>query len=156
MKYPEYREALKNAQWFGGHLCKKGDMYYKLVRVEGEKEKQLRSFIYDELGDGDKHLVEQVVKEREESDAKLVDFFRNVLTARLRLVNYVKEHGKLTERSHISESEYWNVKSTVDDREYTVRISGHIYPTGSMTNLSLGVIDSTDEDCREYCRLLGI
>ena len=156
MKYPEYREAFKNAHWFGGQLCKHGDAYYKLVRVEGEKEKQLRQFTYDELGDRDKELIEQVNKEREESDARLVDYFHNILPSRQKLVDYVRRHGQLAERSHISESEYWSVKSEVNGREYTVRISGHVYPTGSMTNVNLGVIDSTDEDCREYCKLLGI
>ena len=156
MKYPEYREAFKSAQWFGGHLCKQGDVYYKLVREEVGKEKVLKAFSYDELGDGDKSLIEQMINKREESDAKLVEYFRNILPARQKLVEYVRTHGKLTERSQVSESEYWSVKSATDGKEYTVRISGHVYPTGSMTNIGLNVIDSTDDDCREYCKLLGI
>ena len=130
MKYPEFREQFKNATWYRGHLCEQNSIFYKLVKVDGEKQKQLKSFTYDELSDKDKQLIADVKAEKAEQDKNLNEFV-------------------------VSESEYWQVKG-IDGMNYTIRISGHRYPTGSMTNLLLNKIDSTDFDCRTYCKLLGI
>lgn len=155
MKYPEFREQFKNATWFRGHLCEQNGFFYKLIKVEGEKQKQLKSFTYDELSERDKQLISEVEAENTERDKNLREFVHSILPAKYALINYVRNNGKLSDRSNVSESEYWTIKG-VDGMNYTVRISGHRYPTGSMTNLLLNKIDSTDFDCRPYCQLLGI
>ena len=154
MKYPEFRDAYKDATWYGGHLCKKNSLYYKLVKKVG-KMKEVVSFTYEELSDKDKALVQQVTKERAVIANELADYYVNVLPAKQRLIDYVHANGTMKDRSNISESEYWNVKG-VDGFSYTVRISGHRYPTGSMTNLELHIIDTTDDDCRAFCKLFGL
>lgn len=126
-----------------------------MVKVDGEKQKQLKSFTYDELSDKDKQLIAEVKAEKADKDKNLDEFMKSILPAKKALVAYVQEHGKLADRSNVSESEYWSIKG-VDGMNYIVRISGHRYPTGSMTNLALNKIDSTDFDCRPYCNLLGI
>lgn len=154
MKYPEFREMYKEATWYGGWLCKLDGMYYKLVKT-GEKRKEVISFDYDELSDKDKSLVEQKNREEEIAVANLAQFLNKIAPAKERLIDYVQKNGKLKDHSNISESEYWLVKG-LNGMTYTVRISGHRYPTGSMTNLALNVIDTTDDDCREYCKIFGI
>jgi len=155
MKYPEFREQFKHATWYRGHLCEQNGNFYKLVKVDGEKQKQLKSFTYDELTDKDKQLIADVKAENAERDKHIDEFVKSILPAKNALISYVQEHGKLMDRSNVSESEYWHVKG-IDGMNYTIRISGHRYPTGSMTNLLLNKIDSTDFDCRPYCKLLGI
>lgn len=154
MKYPEFKDAYKDATWYGGHLCKKNGLYYKLVK-KADKMKEVVSFTYEELSDKDKTLVQQVTEERANAAAELTDYFHNVLPAKQKLIDYVRTNGILNERSKVSESEYWRIKAT-DGTFYKVRISGHRYPTGSMTNLNLNVIDTTDDDCRQYCKIFGI
>ena len=156
MKYPEYRQAFKNAQWFGGHLCFQNGVYYKLVRVEGEKEKILKQFTYDELGSKDKSLIEESLKNEEKEAERLRLLFNELIPAREKLIDYVQANGNLVDRSCQSESEYWYVKSPVNGMSYKVRISGHVYPTGSMTDLALNVIDTTDCDCRRFLKLFNI
>ena len=157
MKYPDYRTAFSKAHWFGGHLCLADDgLYYKLVRVDGEKEKQLKSFTYDELDDKNKGIIEQTLKDERESTERLKFFFTVLKPARCKLIEYVKTNGRLESRSNQSESEYWSVKSPVNGMYYNVRISGHVYPTGSMTNLNLNIIDTTDYDCRQFLELFSL
>ncbi len=156
MKYPEYREAFKKAQWFEGHLCKQDGIYYKLVRVEGEKEKRLKQFSYDELGDKDKALIERVTKKEEEKEERLQLFLQVLQPARNKFIDYVQANGQLVSRSNQSESEYWHVTSPKDGCIYTVRISGHVYPTGSMTNIHMYTLDTTDYDCRRFLELFGL
>lgn len=155
MKYPEFREQFKHATWYRGHLCEKNGNFYKLVKVDGEKQKQLKSFTFDELSDKDKQLIAEVNAEIADRDKHLDEFMKSILPAKNALISYVQEHGKLMDRSNVSESEYWQVKG-IDGMNYIVRISEHRHPIGSMTDLSLNKIDSTDFDCRKYCRLLGI
>lgn len=154
MKYPEFREMYKKATWYGGWLCKLDGVYYKLVKI-GEKKREVMSYNYDELSDKEKALVEQITKENEAACARLAEFFYNLAPAKKRLIDYVQKNGILKGRSNVSESEYWVVKG-IDGIPYTVRISGHRYPTGSMTNLNLNIIDTTDDDCRQYCKIFGI
>ena len=126
-----------------------------MVKVDGEKQKQLKSFTYDELSDKDKQPIAEVKAEKADKDKNLDEFMKSILPSKKALVAYVQEHGKLADRSNVSESEYWQVNG-IDGMNYIVRVSGHRYPTGSMTNLALNKIDSTDFDCRPYCKLLGI
>lgn len=156
MKYPEYRDTFKGAQWFGGHLCLQDGVYYKLVRVEGEKEKQLKQFTYGELGDKDKDTISRVAKERGVSEERLRFYFQVLLPARNKFVDYVQTNGKLVSRSNQSESEYWQVASPLNGYIYTVRISGHVYPTGSMTNIDMYTLDTTDYDCRRFLELFNL
>lgn len=156
MKYPEYREVFKDAKWFRGHLCLKDGRYYKLVRVDGKREKQLLQFSYDELQDRDKELIEAVDKEEAEKDSRIIEYFRELLPAKQKLIDYVRANGRLVSRSKQSESEYWAIKSPVNGLGYQVRISGHVYPTGSMTNLNLSIIDTTDRDCRRFLELFNL
>ena len=156
MKYPEYRQIFKDAQWFEGHLCLQKGVYYKLVRVEGEKEKQLKQFTYEELDKKDKDTIKRVTKEREESDERLLFYFQVLLPARNKFIDYVRTNGKLVSRSNQSESEYWEVQSPKNGFFYKIRISGHIYPTGSMTNVSMYTLDTTDYDCRRFLELFNL
>lgn len=156
MKYPEYRQVFKNARWFEGHLCLQDGVYYKLVRVESEKEKQLKQFTYEELGEKDKATIKRVTKEREESDERLLFYFHVLLPARNKFIDYVKKNGKLVSRSNQSESEYWEVVSPKDGFFYKIRISGHVYPTGSMTDVSMRILDTTDYDCRRFLELFNL
>ena len=143
MKYPEYREQFKDAKRYKGHLCYKGGLYYKFIKHG------LITLKYDELSDFDKKIIAQVIEE-EKAKTEQMNFFLNVLIpAKNKVIKYAREHGVL-ERSSQSESEYWRVNG------YTIRISGHIYPTGSMTDYTLGILDTTDYDCREFCKILGI
>ena len=47
-------------------------------------------------------------------------------------------------------------KSHTNGKGYTIRVSGHRYPTGSMADLVLGNIDTTDSCCAKYCDMLDI
>ena len=78
-----------------------------------------------------------------------------MIPARETLIAYVKEHGRLVCRSKQSESEYWSVKAA-DGSVYKVRISGHRYPTGSMTDLTCHSINTTDYDCRRFLELFSL
>ena len=78
MKYPEFREQFKHATWYGGHLCEQNSIFYKLVKVDGEKQKQLKSFTYDELSDKDKQLIAEVKAENAERDKHLDEFVKSI------------------------------------------------------------------------------
>jgi len=52
-----------------------------------------------------------------------------------RFENFLIEKGARCENSNISESRYYYY----DGKKY--RFSAHVYPTGSMTNEMLGVVD---------------
>ena len=153
MKYPEFREAFKHGRWFGGHIVLKDGMYYKLVKTETGK--VLMSYTYDELSAFDKNKIAEETAKYEESLNRLDIFIKEIQPARIRLIDYVKKKGRLISRSNQSESEYYNVED-INGVTYNVRISGHKYPTGSMTNMVYHTIDTTDYDCRPYCKLFGI
>lgn len=155
MKYPEYRDEFKDARWFRGHLCFRDGYYYKLVRVDGEKEKQLMKFTYDELQDRDKEIIVQVEEEERESAAWRTYYHETLLPAREKLIAYVRENGRLSNTSQWG-SEYWVVKSPVNGINYGVRISGHVNPAGSQTRMPYNSIDTTDEDCREFLKLFNL
>lgn len=153
MKYPEFREAFKHGTWFGGHIVLQDGLYYKLVKTDDGK--VLKSFSYDELTDYDRNKISEELEKKEESFKNLDLFIHEIQPARIRLIEYVKKNGRLVSRSNQSESEYYNIEY-VDGITYNVRISGHKYPTGSMTCLMYHQIDTTDYDCRPYCKLFGI
>ena len=99
MKYPEFREQFKNATWYRGHLCEQNSIFYKLVKVDGEKQKQLKSFTYDELSDKDKQLIADVKAEKAEQDKNLNEFVHSILPAKNALISYVQKHGKLMDNA---------------------------------------------------------
>lgn len=149
MKYPEFREQFKHGEWFGGHLVKVDNLYYKLVKTE--EGKILKSFNYDELTE----LEKEKINTQRQKEEKLFSEFKTIWPAYFLFIDYVKNNGELFDRSNISESEYWKVKA-IDGSYYIVRISNHRHPTGSMTDIMNHKIDSTDSDCRRYCKLFGI
>lgn len=153
MKYPEFREQFKDGEWFGGHIVRKNGLFYKLVKTE--EGKVLMSFTYDELKEGDKEKIAEEMSKKEEEISRLEEFVSELLPARNKLIDYVKKNGKFVSRSNISESEYYSVKA-VDGMLYKVRISSHVYPTGSMTSMLNNTIDTTDYDCREFLKLFGL
>lgn len=153
MNYPEFKEAFKDGEWFGGHLVKRDGLFYKLVKTDDGK--ILKSLTYDELSDFDKDKVAENLAKREEESSRLETFVNELLPARKALVDYVVKNGKKVSRSNISESEYYEVKA-LDGSIYHVRVSHHVYPTGSMTSMLYNKIDSTDYDCRPYLKLFGI
>lgn len=140
MKVQEFKEQFKEAEWITGHLCRTGETYHRLLKGE------LLELRFAELREGDKEAVF-----RHEETQREIEFAHNVLwPARDKLEEYVKSNGKFLRQSNKSSSEYWYCGG------YKFRISSHRYPTGSMTDLTLNVIDTTDEDCRPYLKLLGI
>lgn len=153
MKYPEFREEFKDGEWFGGHIVRKNGLFYKLVKTD--EGKVLKSFTYDELQDRDKAKVAEELSKKEEEMKRLEEFVNEMLPARYKLIDYVKKNGKFVGRSNVSESEYYSVKA-VDGMVYKVRISSHVYPTGSMTSMLNNTIDTTDYDCREFLKLFGL
>lgn len=163
MTYPEFRSQFSDndCKWYGGHLVKKGDLYYKLVKIYSEDNpksytKELKSYTYNELTEWELNkIADQERKDQE--DAKNIDLvFGQLIPAREKVIDYVMTNGRLADRSNQSESEYWYVKSRKDNLTYKVRISGHVYPTGSMTNVLMQVLDTTDYDCRRFIEILGI
>lgn len=153
MKYPEFREQFKDGEWFGGHIVRKNGLFYKLVKTE--EGKVLMSFAYDELQEGDKAKIAEEMSKKEEEISRLEEFVSELLPARNKLIDYVKKNGKFVSRSNISESEYYSVKA-VNGMLYKVRISSHVYPTGSMTSMLNNTIDTTDYDCRKFLKLFGL
>lgn len=153
MKYPEFREEFKDGEWFGGHIVRKNGLFYKLIKTEAGK--VLKSFTYDELQEGDKAKVAEEMSKKEDEMRSLEVYLSDLLPARNKLIDYVRVNGKFVSRSNISESEYYSVKA-VDGMIYKVRISSHVYPTGSMTSMLNNTIDTTDYDCRDYLKLFGL
>ena len=148
IKYPEFKEQSSRATWFTGHLCKVGDLYYchsKRVLVE---------LSFDELSEYQLAAVETYNKKKEEENVAIEEMKRN-LRAYAALVEWAQKNHYLMSRSNQSESEYYFIHHT-DGNTWQVRVSGHRYPTGSMTDLMLHKIDSTDTCCARYCDMLGI
>ena len=148
IKYPEFKEQFSHATWFTGHFCKSGDLYYyhsKRVLVE---------LSFEELNDNQLAAVAEYDKKQEEEDANIAEMKRNI-KAHNALVAWAIDNHYLMTRSNQSESEYYFVRHT-DGKTYEVRVSGHRYPTGSMTDMLMNKIDSTDTCCAKYCEMLGI
>lgn len=148
IKYPEFREEFKNATWFTGHFCKVGDLYYN------HSKKVLTELTYDELNEYQLEKIADYNKKQEEEDIKIAEMKRNI-KAHNALVAWAKENHYQMSRSNQSESEYYFVQHT-DGNVWQIRVSGHRYPTGSMTDMMLHKIDSTDTCCARYCDMLGI
>lgn len=153
MTYVEFHDLFRDGEWFGGHLVKKDGLFY--FREWTEEGRVLKSSTYDELSDTLKNKVNRITAEKEEKQKLLEIFVNELLPARKALIDYVIKNGRMTGKSKVSESEYYSVKA-LDGLSYKVRISGHVYPTGSMTSMLLQTIDTTDYDCRPYLKLFGI
>ena len=147
IKYPEFRELYKGHE-ITGHLIEIGGMYYH------HSKRVVTEYSYDELPDFMKTSVEVYNKKIQESDARIEEMKRNI-KAHSALVEWARSNAHRMERSNQSESEYYFVHHT-DGRTYQIRVSGHRYPTGSMTDLTLSKIDTTDTCCAKYCDMLGI
>ncbi len=156
----DIKATTEDIKMYGAHLCMVDGYYYKTLKVSkdnpnGGKKKYYDKYLlkrtYDELDESEKQKIEEVKAKDEE-----MKFYKEVLTpAKEKFKAYVRENGTFICQSNQSESEYYRVKG-VDGLNYKVRISGHFYPTGSMTDLSMQVIDTTDYDCREFCKIVGI
>ena len=148
IKYPDFKEEYKVGKWITGHLVKVGDLFYN------HSKRVVTAYEYSELSEYMKASVEAYNKEQEELDNQINEMKKNI-KAHYALVEWAKENAHNMTRSNQSESEYYFVHHT-DGRTYEIRVSGHRYPTGSMTDLMLGKIDSTDTCCAKYCDMLGI
>lgn len=145
-KYPEFKESYKG-QWISGHLVKVEDMYYHHAK------RVVTEYSFDELPINLSELVSKFEDENSDAEFRAEEIRRNV-AASCALKNWAKKNAHKVVRSNISESEYYTVNH--NDKTYTIRVSGHMYPTGSMTDLSFNKIDSTDTCCARYCDMLGI
>lgn len=130
-------------------IIKSGDCFY--FRRYSEIDKKTK----DELTDEEQSKIDYLLSKKEEEARFMKEYFGSILPAKEKLIAYVQEHGTLSDRSNVSESEYWHCKG-IDGMTYTVRISGHVHPTGSMTSSSLNKIDTTDYDCRRYLSIFGL
>ena len=148
IKYPDFKEEYKNGQWITGHLVKVGDLYYN------HSKRVITAYEYSELPSYMTDSIERYNKEQQDLEEKAEEIKRNI-AAHYALIEWAKENASSMTRSNQSESEYYFVHHT-DGRTYQIRVSGHRYPTGSMTDLMLGKIDSTDTCCAKYCEMLGI
>lgn len=153
MKYPEFRKMFERAKWYGGHLCKQGDLFFKLVKTNNGK--HLAFFTYSQLSENDLSNIESIERQEQERDERVREYNRTVLVPRVRLEQYVMDHGTLIDRSMQSESEYWTCKG-VDGTCYYVRISSHKHPTGSMTDMNLRKLDLMSDNCASYLKLFGL
>lgn len=147
-KYPEFKEEYKGGKFITGHLVRMDDMYYL------HSKRVVTEYSYDELPEIQKSNVEAFEQKQIELAAEMVEVACN-LRACNALVEWAKVNCHRMERSNQSESKYYYIRHT-DGRMWKIRVSGHRYPTGSMTNMMLGVIDTTDGCCVRYCELLGI
>lgn len=147
IKYPEFRELYKGVE-ITGHLVRIDDMYYH------HSKRVLTEYSYDELPEHLKSAVEEFEKKQAEMDIQVAEFKKN-MKAYNALVEWARSNAHRVERSNQSESEYYFVRHS-DGKTYQIRVSGHRYPTGSMTDLMLGKIDTTDTCCARYCNMLGI
>lgn len=148
LNYQQFREQFAQATWFTGHFCKMGDMYYNHAK------KVITELTYDELNEWLLDKIARYNAKKEEEDANIAAMKRNI-KAHNALVAWAKDNSYLMDRSSQSESEYYFVQHT-DGNVWQIRVSGHRYPTGSMTDLVLHKIDSTDTCCAKYCDMLGI
>lgn len=148
VKYPEFKQQYKNASWITGHLVRLEGMYYQ------HSKRVVIEYSYEELPDFIKEDVAKYEQKQMELDAQMIEVKRNI-NAHYALVEWAKTNAFQMTRSNQSESEYYFVRHT-DGITYEVRVSGHRYPTGSMTDMMLNKIDSTDNCCAKYCDMLGI
>ena len=147
VKYPDFRETYKGNE-ITGHLIEIDGLYYH------HSKRVVTEYSYDELPEVFISAVEAYRAKQEELDARMVEVRRNI-KAHNALVEWARKNAHRMERSNQSESEYYFVRHT-DERTYEIRVSGHRYPTGSMTDLMLSKIDTTDTCCAKYCEMLGI
>lgn len=147
IKYPEFRESYKGIE-ITGHLIRINDMYYH------HSKRVVTEYPYEELPEYLKAAVAEFEKKQAEMDIQIAEFKKNV-KAHNALVEWARTNAHQMSRSNQSESEYYFVRHT-DGRTYEIRISGHRYPTGSMTDMTLAKIDTTDTCCAKYCDMLGI
>lgn len=148
IKYPEFKKQYKRERWITGHLIRLDGMYYQ------HSKRVITEYSYDELPDFMKESVARYEQEQLELDAQMLEVKRNI-QAHNALVEWARTNAHCMSRSNHSESEYYFVKHT-DGRTYEIRVSGHRYPTGSMTDMMLNKIDTTDTCCAKYCDMLGI
>lgn len=148
IKYPEFQESYKNSEWISGHLVRVNGMYYQHTK------RTIIEMAYDELPEVFKVKVAEYEQKAAEMDARLVEMKRE-LRAKNAIIEWAMANAVEVSRSNQSESEYYHVRHT-NGKGYTIRVSGHRYPTGSMTDLVLGNIDTTDSCCAKYCDMLGI
>lgn len=149
IKYPEFKEQYKNASWITGHLVMvDGKYYWHSKRTVYEYSS------YEELPEFHQASVD-AYNEKKAEETVLVEGMKRNIKAHNALVEWAKTNAYQMSRSNQSESEYYFVHHT-DGNTYEVRVSGHRYPTGSMTDMLRNKIDSTDTCCAKYCEMLGI
>lgn len=147
IKYPEFKEQYKG-EAITGHLVRINGIYYRHSR------RVITEMSYDELDEQSKASVEEYENSLMELDARMAEVRREI-RAKNAIIAWAKGNAYEVGKSNQSESEYYHVRHT-DGKGYTIRVSGHRYPTGSMTDLVLGNIDTTDSCCAKYCDMLGI
>lgn len=148
IKYPDFKEQYKGASWITGHLVRVEGVYYN------HSKRVVTEYSYEELPDFMKEDVAKYEQKQIELDAQMIEVKRNI-KAHNALVEWARTNAYQMTRSNQSESEYYFVRHT-DGRTYEIRVSGHRYPTGSMTDMMLAKIDTTDTCCAKYCDMLGI
>lgn len=147
VKFPEFKEQYKGAA-ITGHLVKIGEMYYFHAK------RVVTEMTYDELPDFLKVAVAEYNEKMEGMAAEMAEM-RRQLRARRALIEWAEANAYEAVRSNQSESMYYYVRDNKGNG-YKVRVSGHRYPTGSMTDLMFGHIDTTDLNCSRFCDMLGI
>lgn len=147
IKFPEFKEQYQG-RTISGHLIQVNDMYYY------HSKKVVTEYSFDELPEFLLQKVKAYNEMMADEDARIEDMKKNI-KAHNALVEWARNNYHQMSRSNQSESEYYFVRHS-DGRTYEIRVSGHRYPTGSMTDLMVGKIDSTDTCCAKYCDMLGI
>lgn len=153
MKYPEFREKFKNAQWFGGHLCYQDGLYYRLVRTDIGK--KVIFYTEDQLTDWDKTVIEREKKMEIEWAKGFVDNTLSPIASRYKLEEYAREHGRLVRKDYTNRIEYWEVQSLKDGNFYTVSLCMG-FPFKTLSAFACRFEDMDEMDCRNECELLGI
>lgn len=153
IKYPEFRERFKNAQWFGGHLCYQDGLYYRLVRTDIGK--KVISYTEDQLTDWDKTVIEREKKMEIEWAKGFVDNTLSPIASRYKLEEYAREHGRLVRKDYTNRIEYWEVQSLKDGNFYTVSLCMG-FPFKTLSAFACRFEDMDEMDCRNECELLGI
>lgn len=148
IKYPEFREQYNRGQLITGHLVRIDGMYYR------HSKRVVTEMNYDELDDYCKSKVAEYEENLQAMDARMAEV-RKEIRAKNAIIAWAIENAHEVGKSNQSESKYYHVRHT-DGKGYTIRVSGHRYPTGSMTDLMFGYIDTTDCCCTKYCDMLGI
>lgn len=147
IKYPEFREQYRG-QLITGHLVRIDGMYYR------HSKRVVTEMSYDELDEQSKASVAEYEESLKAMDARMAEVRREI-RAKSAIIAWAIENAHEVGKSNKSESKYYHVRHT-DGKGYTIRVSGHRYPTGSMTDLMFGNIDTTDSCCAKYCDMLGI